>query len=64
METTKPGVNKIMNMNIHNVAKLDLSPIKTKDGFSVRTLVVTDADGKKFELMLFADVEEGLQIKA
>jgi hypothetical protein len=58
----------MMNMNIHDVAKLDLSPIRTKDGFScsyaVRTLVVTDVSGKTFEIVLFASDADALTIKA
>jgi hypothetical protein len=68
-ETTQNTRNdKMMNMSMHDVAKLDLSPIRTKEGFScsyaVRTLVVTDVNGRTFELVLFADDADALQIKA
>lgn len=57
----------MMNFNLHNVAKVELSEITTKDGltcpYSVRTLLVTDKDGRTFELVLFGDNEESLQIK-
>jgi hypothetical protein len=58
---------EMMNMNMHDVAKVELTPIRTKEGFtcpySVRTLVVTDVNGRTFELVLFANDADALQIK-
>lgn len=57
----------MVNMHIHDVARLDLSPIRTKESYSfsysVRTLVVADVNGRTFELVLFADDANALQIK-
>lgn len=52
--------------NIHNVASVTLSTIRTlwESGGFVRDVTVTDADGNEFQFTVFADQRDSLAIVA
>ena len=53
-----------MHINLHDVVSIELEAVKDLTLCKTRKLYIKDANGNKFELTLFADSEEALQIKA
>lgn len=52
-----------MRMNLHNVVSVEIEAVEDLPTCKTRTIIIRDANGNKYEITLFADNEESLQIK-
>jgi hypothetical protein len=57
------GTNQ-MRISIHDVAEIELEAVASLPTCKTRTLTIRDAQGNKYEITLFADDADALQIKA
>jgi len=53
-----------MHINLHDVVSIELEAVKDLTLCKTRKLYIKDVNGNKFELTLFADSVDALQIKA
>lgn len=53
-----------MRISIHDVAEIELEAVASLPTCKTRTLTIRDAQGNKYEITLFADDADALQIKA
>jgi hypothetical protein len=53
-----------MRISIHDVAEIELEAVNSLPLCKTRTLTIRDAKGNKYEITLFADDADALQIKA
>jgi|APGre2960657373_1045057.scaffolds.fasta_scaffold315262_3 hypothetical protein len=52
-----------MRMNIHDVASIEVEGVEHFPSVKARTLIIRDADGKKYEITLFASDVDKLKIE-
>lgn len=62
-KTTTSQGDKAMNMSIHNVTDVRIEETRDIKSFCTRTLVIRDAKGNQYEITLFADDAEKLEVR-
>lgn len=53
-----------MRMSIHDVVSVEVQAVEDLPTCKVRTITIRDVNGNRYEITLFADDADALQIKA